>query len=56
MATLTVHGGGHAWPGSAPVSGPQVDAAIGPIAQNLDAAAEIVRFARPLLDTPARCL
>lgn len=48
VATLTVHGGGHAWPGSAPVSDPDVAAAIGPVAQNLDAAAEIVRFARPL--------
>ena len=55
VVTLTVHGGGHAWPGSAPVSDPQVAAAIGPIAQNLDAAAAIVRFARPLPDAPARC-
>jgi len=54
VATLTVHGGGHAWPGAAPVSDPQVAAAIGPIAQNLDAAAEIVRFARPLPDASAR--
>ncbi len=54
VATLTVHGGGHVWPGSAPVSDPQIAAAIGPIAQNLDAAAEIVRFAQPLPDASAR--
>jgi polyhydroxybutyrate depolymerase len=56
VAILTVHGGGHTWPGSAPVADPQVAAAIGPVAQNFDAAAEIVGFARPLLDGPARCL
>jgi polyhydroxybutyrate depolymerase len=54
VATLTVHGGGHTWPGPAPVSDPQVAAATGPTAANLDAAAEIVRFARPLSDAPAR--
>jgi len=55
VATLTVHGGDHAWPGSALMLDPQVAAAIGPIAQNLDAAAEIVRFARPLPGARARC-
>ena len=54
VATLTVRGGGHAWPGSAPVSDPRVAAAIGPIAQNIDAAAEIVRFACPPLDARTR--
>jgi polyhydroxybutyrate depolymerase len=54
VATLTVRGGGHAWPGSAPVSDPRVAAAIGPIAQNIDAAAEIVRFACPMLDARTR--
>ena len=54
VETLTVHGGGHTWPGSVAVSDPQAAAAIGLTAQNLDAAAEIVRFAGPLLDAPAR--
>ena len=51
-----MHGGGHTWPGSVavPVAAPQAVAALGRTAQNLDAAAEIVRFARPLLDAPAR--
>ena len=56
VAALTVHGGGHTWPGSAPVSDPRTAAAIGPTAQNLDAAAEIVRFACPPLDAQARRL
>ena len=56
VETVTVHGGGHTWPGSVavPVAAPQAVAALGRTAQNLDAAAEIVRFARPLLDAPAR--
>jgi polyhydroxybutyrate depolymerase len=54
VETLTVHGGGHTWPGSVAVSDAQAAAAIGLTAQNLDAAAEIVRFASPLLDAPAR--
>ena len=54
VATLTVHGGGHTWPGAAPVADPQAAAAIGPTAQNLDAATEIVRFACPPLDARAR--
>ena len=54
VATLTVHGGGHTWPGAAPAADPQAAAAIGPTAQNLDAATEIVRFARPPLDARAR--
>ena len=54
VATLTVHGGGHTWPGAAPVADPQAAAAIGPTAQNIDAATEIVRFACPPLDARAR--
>jgi polyhydroxybutyrate depolymerase len=54
VETLTVHGGGHTWPGSAAASDPQVAAVVGRTAQNLDAAAEIVRFAGPLPDAPAR--
>jgi polyhydroxybutyrate depolymerase len=54
VATVTVHGGGHTWPGSAPFTDPGAIAAIGLVAQNLDAAAELIRFARPALDAPAR--
>ena len=54
VATLTVRGGGHTWPGAAPAADPQAAAAIGPTAQNLDAATEIVRFACPPLDARAR--
>jgi polyhydroxybutyrate depolymerase len=56
VATLTVHGGGHTWPGSAAATDPRAAAAIGQTAQNFDAAEEIVRFARPLLDAPTRRL
>jgi polyhydroxybutyrate depolymerase len=54
VVTVTVHGGGHTWPGMAPITDPQAIAAIGLAAQNLDAAAEIIRFARPLLGAAAR--
>jgi polyhydroxybutyrate depolymerase len=56
VTTLTVHGGGHTWPGSAlpPGMDPQVAAMVGQVALNLDAAAEIVSFARPLLGAAAR--
>jgi polyhydroxybutyrate depolymerase len=54
VTTLTVHGGGHTWPGTAPVTDPEWAAAIGATAQNLDAATEILRFAHPPLDASAR--
>jgi polyhydroxybutyrate depolymerase len=54
VTELTVHGGGHAWPGTAPVTDPQYAAAIGATAQNLDAATEILRFACPPQDASAR--
>jgi polyhydroxybutyrate depolymerase len=44
VVAWTVFGGGHAWPGSAPVPG-----AAEMTAQEFDAAEEICRFARPLL-------
>ena len=50
VETVTVHGGGHTWPGSTFAADPEAAAVIGPTARNLDAAAEIVRFARPLLE------
>jgi len=44
VVTWTVFGGGHTWPGSAPLPGnPQLTT------QEFDAAAEICRFAEPLL-------
>jgi polyhydroxybutyrate depolymerase len=51
---VTVHGGGHTWPGSAPITDPQMVAMVGQVAQNLDAAAEILRFADLLADAAAR--
>jgi len=54
VVALTVHGGGHTWPGSAPITDPQAVAMAGLVAQNVDAAAEIIRFARPTLDAPTR--
>lgn len=54
VETITVHGGGHTWPGSTFVTGPEAEAVIGSTARNLDAAAEIVRFARPRLDAASR--
>lgn len=47
VAAWTVHGGGHAWPGSQP--SPETAAAAGPTAQNFDTAEQICRFAVPLL-------
>jgi polyhydroxybutyrate depolymerase len=44
VVTVTVHGGGHTWPGP----DYQSPAMAGPVARNLDAAAEILRFAAPL--------
>ena len=54
VETLTVHGGGHTWPGSVAVSDPEAAATVGLTAQNLDAAAEVVRFASPLPDARDR--
>jgi polyhydroxybutyrate depolymerase len=51
VATWTLHGGGHTWPGMAVTE--KMDREfldrVGPIAQNFDAAEEICRFALPLL-------
>ena len=44
VVTWTVFGGGHQWPGSAPVPG-----AASLAGQEFDAAEEICRFAQPLL-------
>ena len=51
---VTVDGGGHTWPGSALITDPQMVAVVGQAAQNLDASAEILRFADPLADAAAR--
>jgi polyhydroxybutyrate depolymerase len=54
VIALTVHGGGHTWPGSALITDPQMIAIVGQVAQNLDASAEVLRFADPLADAAAR--
>lgn len=54
VESVTVHGGGHSWPGSTQFDDPRIIEAIGPIAQNFDTAVEIMRFALPLLTTTRR--
>jgi polyhydroxybutyrate depolymerase len=56
VTTLTVHEGGHTWPGSTLATDPRVVAMAGRTAQNFDAATEIMRFALPSRDASARLL
>jgi polyhydroxybutyrate depolymerase len=56
VITVTVDGGGHTWPGSELITDPQMVAVVGQAAQNLDASAEILRFADPLAGAAARQL
>lgn len=52
VATWTIHGGGHTWPGFVPVP-EEFTAVVGPTSRNFDTAAEICRFALPALASAA---